>query len=171
MCNFAWDINAMAELNKKKVLMLCLGNICRSPLAEGIFKAHVEKSEYSGLVEVDSAGTGSWHVGDKPNASSIQVAANNGVNISGQRARQLIKLDLDKFDLILGMDRNNLEDLNRLGHGRMSYNAQTDYFMNYAGVSGIDVPDPWGQSIDAFESVYEMIDSASPAILNRLMKS
>lgn len=160
----------MTEKNKKKVLMLCLGNICRSPLAEGIFKTHVENSKYCGMVEVDSAGTGSWHVGDKPNASSIKVAANKGVDIAGQSARQLIKSDLDRFDLILAMDRNNLEDLNRLGHGRSSCKAQTDYFMNYAGVSGVDVPDPWGQSLVAFEGVYEMIDNASPAILKRLMQ-
>lgn len=147
--------------------MLCLGNICRSPLAEGVFKDHVENSKFAGMIEVDSAGTGAWHIGDRPNPSSIKVAANNGVDISEQRGRQLSRSDLDEFDLILGMDRSNLEDLNRLGKGK----AITDYFMNYAGINGVDVPDPWGHSIDAFEEVYEMIAGASPAILKRLMES
>lgn len=160
------DLNAMTDLKKKKVMMLCLGNICRSPLAEGVFKHCVENSKYAGMIEVVSAGTGSWHVGDRPNASSIKVAANNGVDITGQRGRQLSASDLNEFDLILGMDRDNLEDLNQLGSGK----AETDYFMNYAGVEGVDVPDPWGQSIDAFEGVYEMIAKASPAILERLME-
>lgn len=157
----------MTDLKKKKVMMLCLGNICRSPLAEGVFKQCVENSKYAGMIEVVSAGTGSWHVGARPNTSSIKVAENNGVDISDQRARQLARSDLNEFDLILGMDRNNLEDLNALGSGK----AQTDYFMNYAGVEGIDVPDPWGQSIEAFEEVYEMIAEASPVILKRLMES
>lgn len=157
----------MTDLKKKKVMMLCLGNICRSPLAEGVFKHCVESSKYAGMIEVASAGTGSWHVGDRPNATSIEVAAENGVDITAQRARQLSRFDLNEFDLILGMDRNNLEDLNALGSGK----AQTDYFMNYAGFKGIDVPDPWGQSIEAFEEVYEMIAEASPVILKRLMES
>lgn len=147
--------------------MLCLGNICRSPLAEGVFRNCVENSKYVGKVEVASCGTGSWHVGDAPNSLSILVAKNNGIDISEQRAKQLLPSDLDQFDLILGMDRDNLKNLNRLGNGK----AKTDYFMNYAGIAGIDVPDPWGHSIEAFEEVYEMIATASPVILERLMGS
>lgn len=148
-----------------KILMVCLGNICRSPLAEGILK---EKIKIQGLDwEVDSAGTGSWHVGEKPDRRSIAIARQHHINLTDQRARQLKATDLDSFDLIIGMDRSNRNNIIKL-----STNAQQEkkihLIMDFIHPNQeIEVPDPYYDR-DGFEEVYEMIDKATDAMIEKL---
>jgi protein-tyrosine phosphatase len=148
-----------------KILMVCLGNICRSPLAEGILK---EKIKSRGLNwKVDSAGTGAWHIGEKPDRRSIAIARQHQIDLTDQRARQLKASDLENFDLLIGMDRSNYNNILKL-----STNAQQEekvrLMMDFAYPNqGIEVPDPYYDR-DGFEEVYEMIDKATDALIEEL---
>ena len=145
-----------------KILMVCLGNICRSPLAEGIME---HKIHQNGLDwEVDSAGTGAWHAGELPDPRSIQVAKKNKLDITNQRARQFRDADLREFDLIYAMDSSNFRNiLNKANSSeeedkvKMIMNeVQPGYNQN--------VPDPYWDN-DGFEQVYQMLDEACERII------
>lgn len=144
--------------------MVCLGNICRSPLAEGIMK---EKIKTAGLDwEVDSAGTGSWHAGNLPDRRSIAVAKNHQLNIRDQRARQFEASDLDYYDLIFAMDSSNYQDICRLAKTD-AQKQKVQLIMNMAS-PGMNqgVPDPyWGT--DGFENVYQMLDLACGKVVEQ----
>lgn len=118
-----------------KVLFVCLGNICRSPSAEGVFR------EISG-VETDSAGTAGWHVGKPPYGPMLETASRRGYDFSDLRARQFVAADFDRFDLIIGMDASNLEDIERLRPN--GNDTPVRCFTDYAPEAGmIEVPDPY----------------------------
>ena len=134
----------------KSVLFVCLGNICRSPIAEGI--ARQIAGERGLDITIDSAGTGSWHVGEPPCEHSVRIANSRGVDISAQRARQVKKKDLETFDLIIALDQNNYDDLKRLG-------AVELYKLGEFGYNGADVPDPFFfPGYEGFDKVFEMIE-------------
>jgi protein-tyrosine phosphatase len=152
----------------KSVLFVCLGNICRSPLAEGVFAHHAARAGAD--VRSDSAGTSGWHVGEPPHRSSQAIARLQGIDISRQRGRQVCPEDFSDFDLILGMDSANVLALEELAHGAAG-RAETGLFMEYAGLGRIDVPDPWGGAESGYSEVFDMIDRASPLILARLLES
>ena len=141
-----------------RVLCVCLGNICRSPMAEGVLRA---KAALAGLdVDVDSAGTGGWHVGNPPDARGLQAALARGYDNRDQRARQVSAEDFHAFDLILGMDRANVRDLEKLRpHGAK---AQIRLFHP----DGLDVPDPYYGGQDGFDVVLDMIEHASDSLLS-----
>ena len=144
------------------VLFVCLGNICRSPLAEGVFRATVENAGLSDRFLIDSAGTGAWHAGDPPDPRSIEVAARHGIDLSAQRARQVTDRDFTQFDFILAMDSNNLSTLKsrtRKDHPGLRL------FLNSPPT---DVPDPYYGGDDGFERVYQMIDVGSRSLLTAL---
>lgn len=144
--------------------MVCLGNICRSPLAEGIMKTKVKENNLDWLVE--SAGTGSWHVGKLPDSRSIDVANNHGLDITDQRARQFTGADLDAYDLIFAMDASNYQDIIRLATSE-SQKEKVHMIMNMAH-PGMNqgVPDPyWGN--DGFENVYQMLDLACGKVIEK----
>lgn len=149
-----------------KILMVCLGNICRSPLAEGIMK---EKLQEHGLDwTVDSAGTGSWHIGEKPDTRSIAVARKYGIDISKQKARQFSFSDLNDFDIILAMDRSNLRNIQNLSKQK-EHAEKVHLIMELAQPgSGTDVPDPYWND-DGFEQVYAMLDTACDRIIEQLL--
>ena len=109
----------------------------------------------------DSAGTGGWHAGEPPHPNSIAVAQRNGIDISGQRARQIVRDDLDRFDLVIGMDASNVADVRRLGVGR----AEVIRLRSEG-----DVPDPWGKGMDSYQAVFEMIGTAMPQLLDRAIR-
>jgi protein-tyrosine phosphatase len=133
----------------QSVLFVCLGNICRSPLAEGIARAWVE--EHNLDVLVDSAGTSSWHVGEAPCNNSIVVAKKNGLEIAHLKARQVERKDFERFDLIVALDANNYNDLKNMG-------AKNLVKLGSYGAGGADVPDPYFfDGLDGFDEVFRMI--------------
>lgn len=142
-----------------RVLFVCLGNICRSPTAEGVFRAMLSPEDNIG---VDSAGTGAWHVGNPPDGRAIEEAARRGNDISGLRARQVSAADFHDFDLILAMDRSNLADLERLRPA--DSRADVRLFLSYG--PGGEVPDPYYEG--GFDRAYDLIEQASRGLLSAL---
>ena len=148
-----------------KILMVCLGNICRSPLAEGVLK---NKAEKAGLDwEIDSAGTGNYHIGDPPHYLSQKVAKLNGIDISKQQCRQFVKEDILRFDKIYAMDNEVYDDIKKIS-GEFWDESKVDLLMNeaYPG-ENLDVPDPWYGTEVLYKEVYKMIDKACGAIIKK----
>lgn len=135
----------------KSILFVCLGNICRSPLAEGIAKDIAKKRGLDILI--DSAGTSNYHIGEPPDSRSVAVAYQNGVDISMLRGRQIGKSD-SKFDLIVAMDRQNYANISRLGLGNRLV------MMGEFGLDGVDIPDPYYGDSKDFKRVYDMLTKA-----------
>lgn len=150
---------------KTKVLMVCLGNICRSPLAEGILKNKVDPAK----VFVDSAGTGGYHIGEKPDSRSIDVAQIHGINISDQRCRKFSSADFEDFDLIYVMDKSNRANVLSLANSE-SGAKKVRLLLEVINDSPQEVPDPYYGGKDGFENVYQMIDQACTQIGDNLNK-
>ncbi|GAA4867142.1 low molecular weight protein-tyrosine-phosphatase [Luteimonas vadosa] len=149
------------------MLVVCLGNICRSPMAEGALRARIDAAGLSDRVEVDSVGTGGWHAGDPPDARAIGTAARHGVDISGLRARQLRPADFEAFDLILCADRANLRDV----QARMpsACAARPVLMLAWAGQGhAAEIPDPYSGGKSDFEHAWTLVDAAAEAIVDRL---
>lgn len=151
--------------DKVKVLFVCLGNICRSPLAEGAFRKRVENEGLSNRFLIDSAGTGHWHAGESPDTRSIATARAHGVDITEQRARQIQPSDLRTFHHILAMDQSNLRVLNSMAG---SNSAELNLMLKEVADGPTDVPDPYYGGNDQFELVWKMVDEAAKALLERL---
>ncbi|MBE1710477.1 MULTISPECIES: low molecular weight protein-tyrosine-phosphatase [Mesorhizobium] len=146
------------------ILFVCLGNICRSPLAEGVFRTVWAERGQGRHMLLDSAATSGWEVGSAPDPRSIAVAMRHGIDISGQRARKVLREDFSRFDLILGMDRSNVADLRALAPAR----DRVHLFLEFAHGQARDVPDPYYDGPEAFAEVYRMIREASEALATRL---
>lgn len=140
---------------RTKVLMVCLGNICRSPLAEGILKSILDKE----TIQVDSAGTASYHIGKKPDSRSISIAKKYGIDISQQRCRQFTAKDFDEYDLIYAMDRSNYENIVALAENENAI-AKVNLLLHRSNVTNKEVPDPYYGGEDGFEEVFQLIDAA-----------
>jgi len=145
-----------------KVLMVCLGNICRSPLAEGILQQKCNPKK----VFVDSAGTGGYHIGNAPDPRSIAVAANNGLDISTQRCRKFIAEDLNIFDLIFAMDKDNYRNIIALATTDTQKN-KVKLLLDEVDSVTTEVPDPYYGGEDGFEKVFKMIDEACDIIAQK----
>jgi len=136
----------------KSILFVCLGNICRSPLAHGIAQDYVDKNGLD--IKIDSCGTGSWHVGETPCENSIKVGNLHGVDISKQRARQITQKDFEEFDVVIGLDDSNISNLLKLGCPQSKLKK-----LGFYGYENQDTPDPYFfDGFDGFEKVYEMIE-------------
>lgn len=148
------------------ILMVCLGNICRSPLAEGILRKHLDSAGIR--ARVDSAGTIGFHAGEAPDHRSVQTAASYGVDISGLKARKVVQDDFSNFDLILAMDFNNYRDL--LAMAKTDEEADRVHrILDYAGMDeNGEVPDPYYGNLNDFEHVYRLLDEACALIIKRL---
>ncbi|QNJ96593.1 low molecular weight protein-tyrosine-phosphatase [Constantimarinum furrinae] len=149
---------------KTKVLMVCLGNICRSPLAEGILKSKVDTAK----VYVTSAGTGSWHVGEQPDPRSIAVAKKNGLDISNQRGRHFTASDFDEFDHIFVMDNSNKKNVLDLAVSEDQRKKVRLIMEEIFPNENVDVPDPYYGGENGFDQVYDMLDKACTSIAKRL---
>lgn len=144
-----------------RILMVCLGNICRSPLAEGILKNKTQNLD----VFIDSAGTASYHVGNLPDSRSIEIANKNGIDLTDQRARQFSEKDFDDFDKIYAMDTNNYANIISLARNQ-SDRDKVDVILNELNPKSYDsVPDPYYGAGDGFQIVYDMLDNACDAIV------
>lgn len=151
-----------------KLLVVCLGNICRSPMAEGALRAQIARSPLAGRVEVDSAGTGDWHAGQPPDRRAIACARRYGVDISGLRARQLVAADFERFDWLLCADLQNLRDVRQLAPPQARHKAVL--LLEWAGTAaGSPVPDPYTGGSEDFERTWRLVDSAASAVVARLL--
>ncbi|MBI6116443.1 low molecular weight protein-tyrosine-phosphatase [Salegentibacter maritimus] len=149
---------------KTKVLMVCLGNICRSPLAEGILKSKVDESQ----VFVDSAGTAGYHINDTPDPRSIAIAKKNKLDITYQRGRQFKVEDFYKFDLIYVMDNSNFRDVISLARNDDDRTKVQLILDEIFPAENVDVPDPYYGGDHGFENVYQMLDEACDKIAEQL---
>lgn len=148
-----------------KVLMVCLGNICRSPLAEGILQSKLPSDKFM----VDSAGTGGWHVGELPDKRSVATARERGLDITHQRARQFKVSDYTEFDHIFVMDTSNLKDVLKLAPNDKA-KTKVSLMMDalHPGES-INVPDPYYGGPEGFDNVYDMLNEACEIVANKLI--
>ncbi|WP_100801771.1 low molecular weight protein-tyrosine-phosphatase [Ulvibacter sp. MAR_2010_11] len=149
---------------KTKVLMVCLGNICRSPLAEGILKSKVDSNK----VEVASAGTGGWHVGELPDPRSISIAKKHGLDITDQRGKKFSTYDFEIYDHIFVMDNSNFRDVIQLAQNETEKQKVQLILDEIFPGENVDVPDPYYGGDFGFENVFQMLNDACEKIAQRL---
>ena len=155
-----------------KILFVCLGNICRSPTAEGVFrhKLHAEgiRDGYLGNIFIDSAGTGGYHIGAKPDKRSRQTASKHGVSLDDLKARKLTFQDFSDYDYLLGMDQENVSDM--ISIAPSEHHHKIKLFMNFAeNCPGItEVPDPYTGGMDGFERVFDIINRGCDGLLKHV---
>ncbi|HEY9168744.1 MAG TPA: low molecular weight protein-tyrosine-phosphatase [Lutibacter sp.] len=147
-----------------KILMVCLGNICRSPLAEGILKSKLFRAD----VVLDSAGTGAYHIAEKPDKRSIAIAKINGIDITDQRARKFLVEDFDEFDLIYVMDQENYRDVISLARNQKDISKVKMILNEVFPNENLDVPDPYLGGDYGFKNVYKMLDEACDIIAKKI---
>ena len=149
-----------------KILMVCLGNICRSPLAEGILQAKVNSRGLD--IKVDSAGTGGWHVGQGPDHRALAIANKYGIDISQQQARQFSSTDFEDFDIIYAMDDSNLSDIVSLANSNKDLEKVQLILNEINPEDNTPVPDPYYGGDDGFEKVYQLLDAACEIIIKKI---
>lgn len=150
-----------------RVLFVCMGNICRSPVAQGVFEELVRKEGLEGEISADSAGTGAWIVADAPDERATESALRRGLDISGQKARRLSPDDFDRFDYILTMDEENFRKVSSMASGE----SEVRPFLDYAKDSPeSEVPDPYFGGGRGFERVLDLVEEASEGLLEEIKK-
>ena len=156
----------MSESEAVGVLFVCMGNICRSPLAEALFRQHAESEGVMYRFAIDSAGTGGWHVGEPPDGRMTEVAESRNVRLSGH-ARQLTANDLNQFDHVICMDEDNLRATMGLGTG----SARVELMLTYHGdVTDLDVPDPYYGEPQGFDHVFDLLDISCRNLMRALIR-
>lgn len=149
-----------------RVLFVCLGNICRSPTAEAVMRQRLQQAGLAERIELDSAGTGDWHVGKAPDSRTQQAASRRGYDLSSLRGRQVSVDDFARFDLILAMDSVNLHDLQRMRPANAR--AELDLYLRRFELDEGEVPDPYYGGSEGFEQVLDLLEQASDALLIEL---
>lgn len=148
--------------------MVCLGNICRSPTAHGVFESMVRQRGLTEKIQVDSAGTSGWHIGEPPDSRSQSAASKRGYDLSEQRGRQVTELDFEHFNYILAMDQANLSELKRLQPEH--YEGHLGLFLDFAGdVPAREVPDPYYGDGKGFDTVLDLVEVASDGLLTHIL--
>ena len=150
-----------------RILFVCMGNICRSPLAEGVFRHLVQRAGLESRFEIDSAGIGDWHAGELPDPRTRAVARSRGLTLDS-RARQVVEHDLDRFDFVIAMDEDNLRGLSRL-RARVPTTTSVHRLREFdPEADELDVPDPYYGGDDGFERVHDMIERSCAALLEHI---
>ena len=150
-----------------KVLFVCLGNICRSPTADGIFRQLVAREKLEQKIIVDSAGTGDWHIGKAPDSRTVAAARQRGYDLSILRARQVNAQDFTEFDYVLAMDKSNLRDLQRIKPS--TYTGHLGLFLEFGARGDYrEVPDPYYGGHDGFQLVLDLVEDAAQGLLNHI---
>ena len=154
----------------KKILFVCLGNICRSPAAEGVFKQKIKERDLEKLFVVDSAGTGGWHVGNLPDPRMLKTALSRGIELTS-RSRKIVANDLYEFDRILVMDNDNLEAVKSLIKDHKNIvNSKVRLILSYSKSSKyVEVPDPYYGGQNGFDKVIDLLDDAIDGLIDSLM--
>jgi protein-tyrosine phosphatase len=153
---------------RMRILFVCMGNICRSPTAEGVFRHLLSQKQLEQRFEVDSAGTHDYHVGEPPDSRSISAARRRGIDLSGLRAREVEPRDVERFDLILAMDEQNLSELRR--RFDVTHHSRLSLMMSYAPDAGTSaVPDPYYGGERGFEEVLDLLEQAATGLLQDLL--
>ena len=156
------------SMAKHRLLFVCLGNICRSPMAEGAFRRVAEKEGLLDRFEIDSAGLGSWHIGQAPDTRAQEAAAGRGIDISTQSARQVSRADFARFDLLLAMDGMNHAELLELAPADARHKIR--YFLDFAPHAGTrEVPDPFYGGSEGFDQALDLIEAAARGLLADLL--
>jgi len=150
------------------VLFVCLGNICRSPTAEGVFRNLVEQAGWQDQILIDSCGTSNWHIGKGPDLRSQEAAGKRGVDISALKARQFSETDLDTFDYVIVMDRQNQADVKDIWH--QNGGTTPTLFLEYGSSELAEVPDPYFGGEDGFEHVLDLIEDAGAGLLRTIQE-
>ena len=155
-----------SDQNRVRVLFICMGNICRSPAAEGVFQHYVQQAGFSDRIEIDSAGTINYHQGEPADGRMQAAATRRGYTLSS-RARQIQVADIKTFDLIVAMDHDNLQNLEHMAHGPQPHIRMLGSFLDGAesNKAAKPVPDPYYGGGDGFERVLDMLEAACPALL------
>jgi len=153
-----------------RVMFVCLGNICRSPTAHGVFQGLVEQSNLQESIQVDSSGTGGWHIGHPPDRRATLEAKARGYDLSDLRARQVTVDDFHVFDYILAMDRVNLSDLEAMRPAGSK--ARLALLLSYSdGEEALEVPDPYYGGGEGFSQVFDMVERASAGLLQEICRA
>ena len=158
-------------MNKHKisVLFVCLGNICRSPTAEGIFRRKVKEAGLDRAIQIDSCGTGSWHIGNPPDERAIDYAATQGIDLSGLRARKLSNADYSRFDYVIAMDMRNLKTIK--ARAPQNATARISLLLDFDPHSPTrEVPDPYYGGEEGFRRVYTLVNQACDRLLDDIRK-
>lgn len=159
----------MAGTNAYSVLFVCMGNICRSPTAEGVFRQHVGRHAPGLEIEIDSAGTHDYHVGEPPDPRTVKAAARRGIDLASLRARQVQADDFERFDLILAMDPLNHVTL--LDRSAPEFHPRIRLLLEFAPQTGRpDVPDPYYGGAAGFEEVLDLVDAAAEGLLAEIRR-
>lgn len=149
-----------------KILMVCLGNICRSPLAEGILRHKINESGLPSFV--DSAGTAGYHIGNKPDSRMIETAKSFGINISDLRARQFVQSDFDEFDIIYAMDLSNQKNILSLARNENDKSKVKLVLKEIDPIKDLEVPDPYYGGKEGFVEVFNLLDQATNSIIEKI---
>lgn len=153
-----------------RVLFVCMGNICRSPTAQGVFEWLIEQEGVAGEIEVDSAGTHAYHIGDPPDQRAANAAARRGIDISQQRARKVKPSDFERFDYVLAMDSDNFSLLDTICPPE--HQEKLSLLLDYARHMGVEeVPDPYYGSINGFEQVLDLVEAAAKGLLDHIKQT
>jgi len=163
------DSENIGSENKVRVLFVCMGNICRSPTAEGVFRQVVEEAGLSHLIEIDSAGTHAYHIGNQPDRRSQAAALRRGFDLSAQQARKIEKQDFEQYTYILAMDKDNFANLSIICSADLVHKV-TLFLEHGQNMSETEVPDPYYGGANGFEHVLDLIEDASQGLLLHIRK-
>ncbi|MEE9310689.1 MAG: low molecular weight protein-tyrosine-phosphatase [Cocleimonas sp.] len=153
------------------VVFVCMGNICRSPTAEGVFRQVVAMRNLQDVIKIDSAGTHAYHIGEQPDSRSQATAKSRGVDLSAQRARKVVANDFERFDYVIAMDRSNYENLKALAT-TAEQQGKLHLFMDFTSAwDNTEVPDPYYGGGDGFTNVFDMVQAASEGLLDTIIKN